>query len=83
MEYFTSIWKAQVPSSEKKNFTYYHLQFVLEQGSLRGAYVQDKNISARLCAKKAGGLMREGGGGIFVGHYGIQIHRLSEPMVQS
>ena len=52
---------------KKKDFTYYHLQFVLEQGSLRGAYVQDKNISARLCAKKAGGLMREGGGGHICG----------------
>ena len=29
-----------------------------------GAYVRDKNTSARLCAKKAGGgLMREGEGG--------------------
>ena len=26
-----------------------------------GAYARDKNTSARLCAKKAGGLMREGG----------------------
>ena len=33
-----------------------------------GAYARNKNISARLCAKNAGGLMREGG--IFVGHYG-------------
>ena len=38
-----------------------------------GAYVRDKNTSARLCAKKAGG----GGGGlcarggVFAGHYGI------------
>ena len=31
------MWKAQVPLSEKKNFTYYHLQSVLEQGSLRVA----------------------------------------------
>ena len=27
----------------------------------RGAYAQDKNTSARLCAKNAGGLMHEGG----------------------
>ena len=33
-----------------------------------GAYAQDKNTSARLCAKNAGGLMVQGG--IFVGHYG-------------
>ena len=41
------------------------------------AYEWDKNISARLCAKKAGGLMCVcvcvcgGGGGVFAGHYGI------------
>ena len=35
-----------------------------------GAYVRDKNTSARLCAKKAGGLMFDGGG-VFAGHYGI------------
>ena len=36
--------------------------------------------------KRQGGLMRKGGGGgggIFAGHYGIQLYRLSEPMVQS
>ena len=33
-----------------------------------GAYAQDKNTSARLCAKNAGGLMRKGG--VFAGHYG-------------
>ena len=26
-----------------------------------GAYARDKNTSARLCAKNAGGVMREGG----------------------
>ena len=35
-----------------------------------GAYAWDKNTSARLCAKNAGGgLMPKGG--VFVGHYGI------------
>ena len=29
--------------------------------STRGAYARDKNTSARLCAKNARGLMREGG----------------------
>ena len=29
---------------------------------MRGAYARDKNTSARLCAKNAVGLMREGGG---------------------
>ena len=33
-----------------------------------GAYVQDKNTSAKLCTKNAEGLMREGS--VFVGHYG-------------
>ena len=33
-----------------------------------GAYVWDKNTSARLCTINAGGLMREGG--VFTGHYG-------------
>ena len=37
-----------------------------------GAYAGNKNTSARLCAKNAGGLMHKarGGGDIFVGHYG-------------
>ena len=40
-----------------------------------GAYAQDKNTSARLCTKNAGGvLMREGD--VFAGHYG---NRLSAP----
>jgi len=34
-----------------------------------GAYVRDKNISARLCAKNAGGVLCAKGG-IFSGHYG-------------
>ena len=34
-----------------------------------GAYARDKNTSARLCAKNAGGLMRKGDG-VFAGHYG-------------
>ena len=34
-----------------------------------GAYARDKNTSVRVCAKNAGGLMREGG--VFAGHYGI------------
>ena len=42
-----------------------------------GAYVRNKNTSARLHAKNAGGgLMCEGGGGgggVFAGHYGIII----------
>ena len=33
-----------------------------------GAYAQDKNTSVRVCAKNAGGLMREGC--VFAGHYG-------------
>ena len=42
--------------------------------STRGAYARDENISARFCAKNAGG----GGGlcamgGVFVGHYGTII----------
>ena len=32
----------------------------------KGAYVQNKNTSARLCAKNT-----VGGGGVFAGHYGI------------
>ena len=45
-----------------------------------GAYVRDKNISARFCAKKGGG----GGGGlctrggVFAGHYGT----LHVPLLQ-
>ena len=38
------------------------------------AYVRDKNTSARLCAKNAGGAYAQGRGGwevVFVGHYGI------------
>ena len=37
-----------------------------------GAYVRDKNTSAKLCAKNAGAgrLMCEGGRGVFAGHYG-------------
>ena len=34
-----------------------------------GAYAWDKNTSARLCAKKAGGAHARGGG-VFAGHYG-------------
>ena len=34
-----------------------------------GAYARDKNTSARLYAKSAGGLMHEGEGGVFAGHY--------------
>ena len=36
-----------------------------------GAYVRDKNTSARLCAKNAGG------GGAFAGHYGNKIYRVN------
>ena len=40
-----------------------------------GAYARDKNTSARLCAKNAGGAYARGGGGggggVFAGHYGI------------
>ena len=40
-----------------------------------GAYARDKNTSARLCAKNAGGAYaRGGGGGVFAGHYGIRSH---------
>ena len=35
-----------------------------------GAYVRNKNTSAKICAKNAGGLMRDGGEGVFAGHYG-------------
>ena len=38
-----------------------------------GAYAWDKSTSARLRAKIAGGLMREGGG-VFAGHYGTWSH---------
>ena len=40
-----------------------------------GAYARDKNTSARLCAKNAGGAYARGGGGggVFAGHYGIYI----------
>ena len=31
-----------------------------------GTYARDKNTSAGLCAKNAGGLMREGGGGAYL-----------------
>ena len=44
------------------------------EGRGGGAYARDKNTSARLCAKNAGG---RGGlcarGGIFAGHYGTCI----------
>ena len=36
-----------------------------------GAYAQDKNTSAVLCAKNAGGAYARGGGGVFAGHYGM------------
>ena len=48
----------------------------------RGAYASDKNTSAVLCAKNAGGgLMREGG--VFAGHYGTYKYnlRLKTPLV--
>ena len=35
--------------------------------SMTGAYARDKNTSARLCSKNAGGLCTRGG--VFVGHY--------------
>ena len=38
-----------------------------------GAYAQDKNTSAGLCAKNAGGAYVRGGGA-FAGHYGISMH---------
>ena len=34
--------------------------------STRGAYAWDINISARLCAKNAGGALRKGGGGAYL-----------------
>ena len=34
-----------------------------------GAYAQDKNTSAIICAKRQGGFMHEGG--LFAGHYGM------------
>ena len=37
------------------------------------AYAQDKNTSVRVCTKNAGG----GGGGIFAGHYGKTITKLT------
>ena len=43
-----------------------------------GAYARDKNISARLCTKKAGGGAYARGGGIFAGHYGT----LHVPLLQ-
>ena len=43
-----------------------------------GAYVRDKNTSAKLCAKSAGGLMREGGGGVFTGHYSYTVRKISQ-----
>ena len=38
-----------------------------------GAYALDKNTSARLCAKKAGGAYARGGD-VFARHYGTIIH---------
>ena len=38
-----------------------------------GAYARDKNTSARLCAKNAGGAYACARGGVFAGHYGICI----------
>ena len=35
-----------------------------------GAYAREKNTSAILCAKKAGGFYARGGG-VFAGHYGM------------
>ena len=37
----------------------------------RGAYARDKNTSARLRAKNAGGGLCARGGGVSAGHYGI------------
>ena len=40
-------------------------------GGGRGVYARDKNTSARLCAKNAGGRGAYArGGGVFAGHYG-------------
>ena len=36
---------------------------------MHGIYARDKNTSARLCAKNAGGAYARGGG-VFAGHYG-------------
>ena len=53
---------------------------LLQGGGVRwgwGAYMWDKNTSARLCAKNAGrgggegGLMREGG--VYAGHYSTKV----------
>ena len=41
-----------------------------------GAYARDKNTSAILCAKKAGGAYAQGGC-VFAGHYSIK------PLVQA
>ena len=35
--------------------------------------MRDENTSARLCVKNAGGAYAQGGGGIFVGHYGMYL----------
>ena len=42
----------------------------VEVSTWGGGYARDKNTSARLCAKNAGGAYARGVG-VFAGHYGI------------
>ena len=40
---------------------------------IRGAYVRDKNTSAKLCTKNAGGGLCARRGGVFAGHYSMYV----------
>ena len=62
------------PNGLNKNISVIRLRDNSSSGGEGGAYARDKNTSAGLCAKNAGG----GGGlcargGVFAGHYGILI----------
>ena len=62
------------PNGLNKNISVIRLRDKSSSEGEGGAYARDKNTSAGLCAKNAGGAYaRGGGGGVFAGHYGTRL----------